>query len=148
MDLLYHGTGARRKQSIQKRGLLPKLGSYVYASPHREIAAVFATARGELEDDWGLIVSFECNSPFESPWELDLSFPFSVKSKSGIEPASIMNIEIVDPREELKAAQWISNLVKLIRLEDGQRLTIVEKLEQNKEFLQTEFKLREGESER
>ena len=44
--ILFHGTGALRSQSIKERGLLPKQGSYVYASPVRRVAVVFAAARG------------------------------------------------------------------------------------------------------
>ena len=74
--ILYHGTGAMRIQSIRRRGILPKPGSYVYATPNLRIAQVFATARGELEDQWGLIVKFVAD---DFPWETDNLFPESLR---------------------------------------------------------------------
>jgi len=44
--ILFHGTGALRSQSIKERGLLPKHGSYVYASPLRMIAVVLQQPGG------------------------------------------------------------------------------------------------------
>jgi len=112
---LYHGTGARRHQSIKDRGLVPEPGSFVYASPDRLMAVVFAAARAELEGDWGLIVQFET----KRPWQRDPQFPNSVKSSEPVPPQAIKNLETVDPEEEYQAYQWLKIFVASIRLENA-----------------------------
>lgn len=111
--ILFHGTGALRSQSIKERGLLPKQGSYVYASPLRMVAVVFAAARGELEDQWGLLVKF--NSKGE--WETDELFPNSVRSSQPVPPEDILSMELIHPEEEVRAHQWVKRVVELITLE-------------------------------
>jgi len=114
--ILYHGTGARRKQSIKRRGLLPKPSSFVFASPIRLIGVVFAAARSELEDDFGLLVSFEA----EEKWKEDPLFPLSVRSRKSVKPEKIIAMKIVKPDEELKGNEFLWKLVKSIRLPTGQ----------------------------
>lgn len=116
--ILYHGTGASRKQSIRQRGLLPKSDSFVFASSDRLIGVVFAAARSELEDDFGLLVSFEV----EEEWEEDPQFPHSVRCKDPVEPEKIVSIKIVKPDEEIRGNDFLRKLVKSIRLETGSGL--------------------------
>jgi len=110
--VLFHGTGARRRQSISKRGLLPKLGSYVYGTYHIDVAIVFATARAELEDDWGLLVTFGA----DGDWEIDPLFPHSLRSPQDVAPNNILSMRIVDPQEELGANAWLKDMVAKITL--------------------------------
>lgn len=111
--VLFHGTGARRRQSIKRRGLIPLPDSYVHASPIREVALVFAAARGELEDDWGLLVQFLGQG---KAWEIDPLFPGSLRTVQSISKKDIVSLEIVDPQEELKVYAWLKELVKTIFL--------------------------------
>jgi len=115
--ILYHGTGARRKQSIGQRGLLPKPGSYVFASPTRLIGVVFAAARSEIEDDFGLLVSFEAEGKM---WEVDPKFPTSVRCKDPVAPEKIISMKIVKPDEEFKGYKFLWRIVNSIRLEPSQ----------------------------
>jgi hypothetical protein len=80
------------------------------------IGVVFAAARSELEDDFGLLVSFET----EEKWEEDPLFPLSVRSKKSVKPEKIAAMKIVKPDEELKGNEFLWNLVKSIRLPTGQ----------------------------
>ncbi|UCE16722.1 MAG: hypothetical protein JSV12_03730 [Candidatus Bathyarchaeota archaeon] len=111
--ILYHGTGSRRLESIKNRGLLPKLDSFVYASEVRKITCVFATARGELEDDWGLIVKFKTE---KEGWVRDPQFPDSLKSVDAVKPEDILDFEILDLEEELQCSEWLKAKVKTIFL--------------------------------
>jgi len=112
VQVLFHGTGARRRQSIEQRGLLPKLDSYVYASSNPLIALVFAAARAEHEDDWGLLVAFKaCGS-----WETDSKFPLSQRSKDPVAPANIINMQIIDPEKEVAAFRLLGKIVDQMKI--------------------------------
>lgn len=112
--ILYHGTGALRVQSIRRRGILPKPGSYVYATPDLQIAQVFATARGELEDQWGLVVKFVADY---LPWETDNLFPHSLRCSKPVFPHRILSVDVLEPSEEIKASEWMGKLVATIKLD-------------------------------
>jgi len=103
-----------RIQSIRGRGLLPKPDSYVFATPNLQIAQVFATARGELEDQWGLIVKFVGD---HLPWERDYLFPHSLKCSKPVPPDRILRVDILEPSEEIKASEWMKKLVATIKLD-------------------------------
>ena len=111
--ILYHGTGARRQQSIEKRGLLPKPKSFVYASPLRIVGVIFASARSELEDDWGMVVHLKDRGS----WEIDDQFFASLKTPKAITPEEIVKVEIVDPQEELDSFAWLKQVAKAITME-------------------------------
>lgn len=113
LRILFHGTGARRRQSISKLGLLPKLDSYVYGTYHIDVAIVFAAARAELEDDWGLLVTFVA----DGDWEIDPLFPHSLRSRQAVGPNNILSMRIVDPQDELGAHAWLKDMVAKITLE-------------------------------
>jgi len=97
--ILFHGTGARRLQSIKKRGLLPKLNSYVYAASNPVTAAIFAAARAEQEDDYGLIVMFKEGEG----WEVDPQFPDSLRRRNPVPPSDIVSTQILNPEKEIEA---------------------------------------------
>lgn len=109
--ILFHGTGARRRQSIEDRGLLPKLGSYVFASKNYRIASIFAAARAEQEDDWGLVVSFETDG---KDWEIDPQFPESYRSKETV--PGPFDFYILDPDVEIQAYAHLKEIVKKLRI--------------------------------
>jgi len=108
--LLFHGTGARRRQSIKKRGLLPKLNSYVYATSNPAVAAIFATARATLEDDYGLVVMFKKGKG----WEVDPQFPVSLRRRDPVSPSEIVSIEVLNPEKEVEAYSKLKEIVELI----------------------------------
>jgi len=108
--LLFHGTGARRRQSIEKRGLLPKLDSYVYASSNPLMAAIFATARAEQEDDWGLLVTFRAGDG----WEVDPQFPDSFRRRTPVPAAHIISMDILDPDKEIIAYNKLKQIAESI----------------------------------
>ena len=112
VTVLFHGTGARRRQSIEKNGLLPKPESYVCASPKRVIAAVFATARAEQEDDWGLIVALLKRGD----WEVDPRFPYSLRCKEAVPPSDIVSFEILDPETEIEAHGHLKEIVQALKI--------------------------------
>jgi len=112
VQVLFHGTGARRRQSIEQRGLLPKLDSYVYASSNPLIALVFAAARAEHEDDWGLLVAFKACAT----WETDPKFPLSQRSKDPVAAANIINIQVMDPEKEIAAFRFLSRIVDEMKI--------------------------------
>jgi len=105
--LLFHGTGARRRQSIKKRGLLPKLDSYVYATPNPVIAAIFATARAQQEDDYGLIITFKEGDG----WEVDQQFPDSLRRRNPVSPSDIISTAILNPEKEDEAYSKLKEIV-------------------------------------
>jgi hypothetical protein len=89
--MLYHGTGARRAQSIRERGLLPgPRNTFVYATTWDDIAKMFAAVRAFEENDSGLIVSF----PKTGAWGYDSSFPWSLRSRTPI-PRELLTLEII-----------------------------------------------------
>jgi len=108
--LLFHGTGARRRQSIEKRGLLPKLDSYVYAASNPIMAAIFATARAVQEDDWGLLVTFKAGDG----WEVDPQFPDSFRRQTPIPPSHIVSMDILDPEKEIVAYDKLRQIAEKI----------------------------------
>jgi len=108
--LFFHGTGARRHQSIRKRGLLPKLNSYVYACSDPRIAAIFAVCRAQQEDDAGLIVSFKAGNG----WEVDPQFPESYRRREPITPSDIISFNILTYDEEDKAIQKLKQIAESI----------------------------------
>jgi hypothetical protein len=110
MTLLYHGTGARRKQSISRRGLLPKPDSFVFASRNHLIASIFATARAEQEDDFGMVVVFTKRGT----WEIDTQFPNSVKSSMLVETSDIMRYDIINPERELEAYNFLKKVAEIL----------------------------------
>jgi len=112
-QILFHGTGARRRQSIEQRGLLPKLDSYVYASENPLIAAVFAAARAEHEDDWGLLVTFKASVG----WENDPKFPLSQRSRDPVPAADIINLQILDPDKEVEAFRFLRGIVDTMKIQ-------------------------------
>lgn len=99
-----------------ERGLLPKPDSFVFASKHRLIALVFAAARAELEDDYGLIVQFHS----EAECIEDPQFPDSIKIKSKISPEDIQQLDLVDLEEEYRAYHWLETFVASIKLESNE----------------------------
>lgn len=108
--LLFHGTGARRHQSIKKRGIQPKLDSYVHATSNPVIAAIFAAARAEQEDDYGLIVMFKEGKG----WEVDPQFPDSLRRRKPVSPSDIVFIEILDPEKEIEAFSKLIEIAESI----------------------------------
>jgi len=108
--LLFHGTGARRRQSIERRGLLPKLDSYVYASSNPIMAVIFATARAEQEDDWGLLVTFKAGDG----WEVDPQFPDSFRRRTPVSPAHIVSMDILDSEKEIVAYDKLKQIAEKI----------------------------------
>jgi len=108
--LFFHGTGARRRQSIERRGLLPKLDSYVYASSNPIMAAIFATARAEQEDDWALLVTFKAGDG----WEVDPQFPDSFRRRASIPPAHIVSMDILHPEKEIVAYNKLKQIAEKI----------------------------------
>lgn len=106
MSVLYHGTGVRRKQSIKRRGLLPKPESYVFASRSHMIASVFATARAEQEDDFGMVVVFL----EKGEWETDPQFLNSVRSKAPVDTSDILKYYIINPEREIEAYGFLKQL--------------------------------------
>lgn len=106
--ILYHGTGARREQSIKKHGLTPKMGSFVYASPNRDIAEFVAAGRAELEDDWALVVAFYTDADI---WEVDPLFPDSLRSREKVDSKQLTSFTIMDPKEEMKAYKFMKTLI-------------------------------------
>lgn len=110
--ILFHGTGARRRQSIEQRGLLARPDSYVYATSNLLIAAVFATARAEQEDDWGLIVAFKANGD----WEVDPQFPESYRRRQDVSISDILSIEVIDPMKEVEAYNWLKQFVDTMKI--------------------------------
>ena len=110
--ILFHGTGARRRQSIERRGLLARPDSYVYATLNPLIAAVFATARAEQEGDWGLIVAFKANGD----WEVDPQFPESYRRRQDVPVSDILSIEVIDPVKELEAYNWLKQFVDAMKI--------------------------------
>lgn len=118
MSVLYHGTGARRKQSIKRRGLLPKPDSYIFASRSRMVAAIFATARAEIEGDWGMVVVFL----ERGEWEIDPAFPDSVRSKATVDASDILKCEIINPSHEIEAYNFLKQVVKALKIRmEGRR---------------------------
>ena len=109
--ILFHGTGARRRQSIEDRGLLPKLGSYVFASKNSIIASIFAAARAEKEDDWGLVVSFETD---ERDWEIDPQFPESYRTKKSV--SGPLSFHILNPEAEIEAYEELKRIAKELQI--------------------------------
>jgi hypothetical protein len=112
VQILFHGTGARRRESIEQLGLQPKVDSYVYASSNPLIAAVFAAARSTEEDDWGLVVAFKANGNFEE----DPKFAQSVRSKSEVPAADIVNMQVIDPDTEIEAYNFLKKLVDQMKI--------------------------------
>lgn len=110
--LLFHGTGARRRQSIKERGLLAKPDSYVYATSNPTVAAVFATARATQEDDWGLIIAFKKTDN----WEIDPQFPHSFRRRQNVPASDIVTMGILDPAKERKAYIWLKKSVKAMKI--------------------------------
>jgi len=108
--LFFHGTGTRRQQSIQNRGLLPKPNSYVYACSDPRIAAIFATARAEQEDDWGLLVTFKAGDG----WEVDPQFPASFRRRAPVPPEHIITLTILQPEEEIQAYSKLKQIAEKI----------------------------------
>lgn len=108
--LLFHGTGARRRQSIERRGLLPKVDSYVYASANPVMAAIFATARAEQEDDWSLLVTFKAGNG----WEVDSQFPESFRRRTPVPPAHIVSMDVLDPEKEIVAYNKLKQIADSI----------------------------------
>lgn len=109
-QILFHGTGARRLQSIKERGLVPKVASYVYAATHPVIAAIFATARADQEDDWALLVTFNKRGE----WETDPQFPHSVRSRNAVAPSEIISLQILHPEKELEAHNKLKEIAHTI----------------------------------
>lgn len=108
--ILFHGTGARRLQSIKQRGLIPKIASYVYAATHPVIAAIFATARADQEDDWALLITFNK----KGEWESDTQFPHSVRSRNAVAPSDIISLQILDPEKEVEAYNKLKEIARTI----------------------------------
>jgi len=108
--LFFHGTGARRRQSIKTRGLLPKIDSYVYASSNPLMAMIFATARAEQEDDWGLLITFKAGDG----WEVDPQFPDSFRRRAPVPPNYIVSMNILDPQNEIVAYDKLKQIVESI----------------------------------
>jgi len=108
--LLFHGTGARRRQSIRKKGLLPKIDSYVYATSNPLIAAVFAAARAEQEDDYGLIITFREGEG----WEIDPQFPDSLRRRESVSPSDIISTKILNPEKEVEAYSKLKEIAEAI----------------------------------
>jgi len=108
--LFFHGTGARRHQSIRRRGLLPKLNSYVYACSDPRIAAIFAVGRAEQEDDTGLIVTFKAGDG----WEVDPQFPHSYRRREPITPSDIIAFNILTYEEEDQAILKLKQIAESI----------------------------------
>jgi len=109
-SLLFHGTGARRRQSIQKKGLLPKLNSYIYASSDPRIATIFAVVRATEEDDWAMVVSFKAGDG----WEVDPQFPNSFRRRDPVPPCHIVSVEILHPEKEIEAYDKIKQIAESI----------------------------------
>ncbi len=114
IQIFFHGTGARRKQSIKKNGLTARYDSFVYASTNPLMATVFAAARAEQEDDWGLLVAFTAN---KEDWEIDPSFPESFRRKKSVPPSEIILMEVLDPSSEIVATERLREFIKGIRIE-------------------------------
>jgi len=100
VPLLFHGTGAQRRQSIERGGLQPKL------------AAIFAVTRAEEEDDWGLIVAFKAED--KESWEKDPQFPASFRRREPVPASEIVTTAILTYEEEDKAIQKLKQIAKMI----------------------------------
>jgi hypothetical protein len=87
---------------------LPKPSSYVYSSSKRLVAEIFATARAEQEDDWGLIVSFKPRRG----WEKDPAFPDSLRRRGAVKPKDVISLEILDPQREVEAYHALKAFVE------------------------------------
>jgi len=85
----------------------------VYASSNPLIALVFAAARAEHEDDWGLLVTFKT----DGAWEDDLKFPLSLRSKDSVAPANIINMQVIDPEKEVAAFRFLSRIVDQMKIQ-------------------------------
>lgn len=89
LKILYHGTGAHRRQSLEEKGLVPRLGpddpGVIYATDNPLFAALFAAARGDRENCKGLILKFEAGKG----WEKDPRFPDSFMRREGVRPEEI-----------------------------------------------------------
>jgi len=109
-QLFFHGTGVRRRQSIERRGILPKLDSYVYASSNPIMAAIFATARADQEDDWGLLVTFKAGDG----WEVDPQFPDSFRRQTPVPAVHIVSLGILDPEKEIVAYNKLKQIAESI----------------------------------
>ena len=93
----YHGTGARRVQSISERGLIPgPSNNFVYAASLEDMACIFAAVRAFEEDQDGLLVQIQD----EARWERDPDFPWSLRRAGPIPPSSLS--WVVLPRDRLR----------------------------------------------
>jgi hypothetical protein len=112
---LFHGTGARRLQSLQEKGLeVSSHNGFVFASPRPAVAAIFAAARADREDDYGLICRFPAQAP-GGEWRKDPLFPSSVRSRTPV-PSASLKFKVLDPRKEVEAYRLLLAVAKIMRL--------------------------------
>ena len=88
--------------------MLPKLGSYVFASKNSIIASIFAA---EKEDDWGLLVSFQAD---EKNWEIDPQFPESYRTKKSV--SGPLSFHILNPGAEIEAYEELKRIAKELQI--------------------------------
>lgn len=65
---------------------------FLYASPSRIIAMLFAYARGSQRGAPGLIVEFEADG---EEWSVDEAFPMALKTRRRVKPESITGMLIL-----------------------------------------------------
>ena len=71
---LYHGTSTNLEREILKLGLLPsRKRGYLYATPSKTVAMLYAYARGSQRGSSGLMVEFETDG---EEWSVDDTFPW------------------------------------------------------------------------
>jgi len=91
---LYHGTTADILENVKANGLVPMgKDGFLYATPDRATAELYAYVRSVQRRSLGVIVEFTVES---DGWEPDPAFPESFRSRRPVKPENILSIRRID----------------------------------------------------
>jgi len=107
---LWHGTGARRKQSIREKGL-QTLDGLLYASTDFFVASCFAMARSKFEGQDAMIVGLRR----VGEWDVDPTMFDSVKRGADVPSGDI--VKVVTIKRGTRAYEQLREITEMMAIE-------------------------------